>query len=329
MSIEVWIESLCIYRYAAPLQAELLGRRRPVSVQQEPTIPDDRRHPRRQFDPALIRSFLEGRQIESAQLLPSGRSNTNYKLVLRGGEVFVLRLFGQGNGERERYIMNLVKDLVPVPREVARGNDWSILSFVEGVHLADVPEYTHAAAQALARVSSVEFASPGWINTDGSITPFNFGDGKGFVASMLERPDVQTWIGQEAVTSILEILDADARRREASATKSCLVHGDFNPTNILIQDGAVSGILDWEFAHSGDPYMDIGNLLRHTPPAYHNQIHSGLEAGGVTLPDDWKKRAEFIDLTSHLEFLTTQRSDDFKRQCVAWIHGFIERYSCD
>lgn len=260
------------------------------------------------------------------QLLTFGRSNTNYKLLLRGGEIFVLRLFAKGNGERERYVMNLVKDLVSVPEEVARGNDWSILSFVEGKHLADVPEYTHAAAKALARISSVEFASSGWINADGSISPFDFGNDKGFVPSMLERTDVQAWIGQEAVTSILEILDANAQRREGSSTKCRLVHGDFNPTNILIQDGAVSGILDWEFSHSGDPYMDVGNLLRNTRPAYHDQIESGLEAGGMALPNDWKERAEFIDLSSHLEFLTSQRSDDFKRQCATWIHGFIERY---
>jgi len=288
-------------------------------------MPDDRRHPQRQFDPALIRSFLQGRQVESAQLLPSGKSNTNYKLLLRDGDVFVLRLFAHGNGERESYIMNLVRDLVPVPKEIARGDDWSILSFLEGAHLTDVPQYTHAAAQALARISSVEFASSGWINADGSISPFDFGDGKGFVASMLERPDVQAWIGLEAVKSIHKILDAHV----VSVTESRLVHGDFNPTNILIHDGAVSGILDWEFAHSGDSYMDIGNLLRNIPSAYHDQIRSGLEAGGVALPDDWKKRAEFADLSSHLEFLTTQRSDDFKRQCVAWIHGFIERYSHD
>jgi aminoglycoside phosphotransferase (APT) family kinase protein len=290
---------------------------------------EDRRHPRRQFDPALIGDFLGGREVASVQLFPSGKSTTNYKLLLSGGEMFVVRLYAQGNGERENYVMNLVKDLVPVPKEVARGNGWSILSFVEGQHLADVPEYTHAAAQALARISSVEFKSSGWINADGSIAPFDFGDGGGFVPSMLERTDVQAWIGQEAVTSILEILNAEARRWEGSNAKNRLVHGDFNPTNILIQDGVVSGILDWEFSHSGDPYMDIGNLLRNTKSAYHDQIQSGLEAGGLTLPDDWKQRAEFIDLSSHLEFLTTQRSDDFKRQCVAWIHSFIERYLRD
>ena len=72
--------------------------------------------------------------------------------------------------------------------------------------------------------------------------------------------------------------------------------------------------------------MDIGNLFRSTPPDYHGQIKAGLEAGRMSLPHDWMERAELVDLTSHLEFLTSSRSDGFKQQCVARVHGFIERF---
>ena len=73
--------------------------------------------------------------------------------------------------------------------------------------------------------------------------------------------------------------------------------------------------------------MDIGNLLRHTDPVYHGQIKLGLEAGGMALPGDWKQRAELVDLTSHLEFLTSARSDSFKRQCVARIEEFVRQFA--
>ena len=112
------------------------------------------------------------------------------------------------------------------------------------------------------------------------------------------------------------------RLAEVDADTS-LVHGDFNPTNILIRGGAVSGVLDWEYCHVGTPYMDIGNLLRHTAAKYHGLIKSGLQAAGVYLPKDWRKQAELADLTSHLEFLTSTRSDAFKRQCVGRIKRFL------
>ena len=36
-----------------------------------------------------------------------------------------------------------------------------------------------------------------------------------------------------------------------------LVHGDFRLGNLLVEDGRLSGVLDWELAHLGDPHEDI------------------------------------------------------------------------
>lgn len=37
-----------------------------------------------------------------------------------------------------------------------------------------------------------------------------------------------------------------------------LVHGDFRPANVLVHDGTVRALLDWELAHLGDPLDDLG-----------------------------------------------------------------------
>lgn len=284
---------------------------------------EDRRHPRRPFDAALIASYLEGRKVESLQLMPLGKSNTNYRLTLTDGEVCMLRLHNSSSrAEVESHIMRLARDFVPVPAVLASGNDWSIHSFVEGAPLADAPECIRAAAEALARLSSLRFTSSGWIQPDGTIAPFDFGDGKSFVVSMLDRADVRAWVGSETAAALLRI---DAHQ-EPHEDEPRLVHGDFNPTNILVHEGRVSAILDWEFSHAGSPCMDIGNLLRHTAPAHYPEIEAGLQAGGMDLPTDWRRRAELMDLSSHLEFLTTQRSDAFKQRCADWIRAFAKRY---
>ncbi len=284
---------------------------------------EDRRHPRRPFDPALIVSYLRGREVESVQLMPLGKSNTNYRLMLTDGEVCVLRLHNSGsNAERENHIMRLVRQIVPVPLILASGGDWAIHSFVEGTALTDAPDCVQAAAEALARISSLRFTSSGWIQADGSVAPFDFGDGKSFVESMLERADVCGWVGSETAAALRRI-DAE---QQPDANEPRLVHGDFNPTNILVKKGAVTGVLDWEFSHAGSPYMDIGNLLRHTDPVYYDKIKAGLVAGGLNVPADWRLKAELVDLSSHLEFLTTHRSDAFKHGCAEWIRGFVERY---
>ncbi|HEV8245309.1 MAG TPA: phosphotransferase, partial [Polyangiaceae bacterium] len=91
-----------------------------------------------------------------------------------------------------------------------------------------------------------------------------------------------------------------------------LVHGDFNPTNLLIgAAGDVTAVLDWEFAHSGKLWSDIGNLLRRRaefslPVGFESVLAEGLTEGGVTLPVDWRERALFDDLSSACEFLSSE-----------------------
>ena len=219
-----------------------------------------------------------------------------------------------------------MRDLVPVPAERDRGEGWSVVEFLDGVLLEEAPQYVGGAAEALARIGSVEFETPGLINADGSITSFDFG-GKSFSHMQLETAEVLRWIGQEAAESVLAILENEADRRAELGAESRLVHGDYNATNILVHDDGVSGVLDWEFSMSGTPYMDIGNLLRNTEPQYHDLVESGLRAGGMAPPADWKERAELVDLGSHLEFLTSTRSDEFKRSCVARIGRFIRMFT--
>ena len=287
----------------------------------------DRRNPHQPFDRSLIESFLQGRELSSVELLAAGKSNTNYKLILGDGQRFVLRLYSHGDAQREVYVMGLARDVVPVPQVLQRGEAWSVFSFMEGESLERLPQHSGAAAEALARISSIVFQEPGWIDSDGSVSPFPFGGVRGFIAESLDKADVRAWIGEESVVRIEQIIKVESGRLEELESDRRLVHGDFNPTNILIDDGVVSGVLDWEYCHSGTPYMDIGNLLRYTPAEYHGQIQSGLESGGMRLRNDWAERAQLVDLTSHLEFLTSSRSDCFKQQCAGRVHGFIERFS--
>jgi aminoglycoside phosphotransferase (APT) family kinase protein len=49
-----------------------------------------------------------------------------------------------------------------------------------------------------------------------------------------------------------------------------LVHGDFQPSNFLYQNGRVTGLIDWENAHVGDPREDLGWLA-------HMQLLSGID----------------------------------------------------
>lgn len=56
-----------------------------------------------------------------------------------------------------------------------------------------------------------------------------------------------------------------------------LVHGDYRTGNYLVAEGHLSAILDWEFAHWGDPHEDIGWLTAKCWRFGNDH----LEAGGI------------------------------------------------
>jgi aminoglycoside phosphotransferase (APT) family kinase protein len=58
-----------------------------------------------------------------------------------------------------------------------------------------------------------------------------------------------------------------------------LAHGDFRTGNYMLQDNRIAAILDWEFAHWGDPMEDIGWLCARCWRAGNDAATQ--EAGGV------------------------------------------------
>jgi aminoglycoside phosphotransferase (APT) family kinase protein len=50
----------------------------------------------------------------------------------------------------------------------------------------------------------------------------------------------------------------------AVASPAVLVHGDLGPDNFLYEGEAVTGLIDWELAHPGDPLEDLCWLLMRT-----------------------------------------------------------------
>jgi aminoglycoside phosphotransferase (APT) family kinase protein len=78
-----------------------------------------------------------------------------------------------------------------------------------------------------------------------------------------------------ALEYILAWLDAHAPVTPALT----LVHGDFRTGNYMVDGGRLSAVLDWEFAHWGDPYEDIGWFCARC--WRFGQEGEGLEAGGI------------------------------------------------
>jgi aminoglycoside phosphotransferase (APT) family kinase protein len=71
-------------------------------------------------------------------------------------------------------------------------------------------------------------------------------------------------------------------------TETTLVHGDFRIGNVLADENGLTAVLDWEFAHIGDPYEDVAwpcvRAWRFGNDA--------LEAGGIAERETWLRAYE-------------------------------------
>lgn len=205
------------------------------------------------------------------------------------GERTVVRIYarpserGAAAHEVDAALHRLVRGLLPVPEvvEVRRADTATglpallVTSFLPGtradlvlpgLRAAERERLGAALGGLLADLGGMPMLRTGpFVDGDLSIGTFEVAghrvDGlPGFVE--LAEPSLGWWTPAE-----LDGLRAVAVRAQAgldTVTRHCLVHSDFNPKNLLVDPEtlAITGLVDWEFAHAGNPFTDLGNLLR-------------------------------------------------------------------
>jgi Ser/Thr protein kinase RdoA (MazF antagonist) len=199
------------------------------------------------------------------------------------GERSVVRIYPPGlrddaAPEIDAAVLRLVRGLVPVADvlEVRRGDAAAdrpgllVSSFLPGQRgdlLLPTLDDTHAAilgarfGQLAADLAGMPTLRAGpFVDADLAIGEFGFAGGlPDFVADHAEGLG---W-PSELLDRLLD-LSRTAQARLDDVERTCLVHSDLNPKNLLVDPEGltVTGVLDWEFAHAGHPFTDIGNLLR-------------------------------------------------------------------
>src|SRR6478735_1775179 len=232
----------------------------------------------------------------SLQPLEGGWSGETF-LAEAGGDRTVVRVFaGLGHSpeaaEIQAALLRLVRGLLPVPEvlEVRRGSGEMpallVTEFLPGVR-GDLllPNLDDAglrrAGESVGRVAATLGGMPlleRGIFTDGELT--------------VEPFDV------ELPASLGEVAPA-AEALLDEETRTCLVHSDLNPTNLLLDPDTleVTGLLDWEFAHAGHPFTDLGNVLRFDrEPAYVDAVLAAYAELRDTPPGRARELARAADL---------------------------------
>lgn len=97
-----------------------------------------------------------------------------------------------------------------------------------------------------------------------------------------------------------------------------IVHGDFGPQNVLIEDGRISALLDWEFAHVGRSVEDLAWaewILRMHHPRHVDDLPELFQA--AQLAPRWRGRQEAM-VTRCRELLRTAEQADSPDGISLW-----------
>jgi aminoglycoside phosphotransferase (APT) family kinase protein len=215
----------------------------------------------------------------TAEKFKGGQSNPTYRLKA-GDTPLVLRRKPPGKLlptahaiDREYRVLSAMHGAgFPVPRphlycsdpEIV-GTEFYVVEFLDGrifwdpvmpgVALADRAAIYDDAIHWLARIHGADVAALGLAD---------FGRGEGYAARNLKR-----WSDQYRAAELVPVPDMhwlmEALAREVPQDGPVrLLHGDYGMYNLIIHpaEPRVIGILDWEMATLGDPYVDLAHHLR-------------------------------------------------------------------
>jgi aminoglycoside phosphotransferase (APT) family kinase protein len=221
-----------------------------------------------------LRSFAEetlGVRVERSAPLGTGASRATWLLTCADGSECVLRA-ETGDGPmagtelslaRESSVYSALQGLgLPIPRliGIAPGDDALLMERAPGAEelQALAPEARREVmddyVDALAALHQIDVAA---LSLPGFARP---------APARPAQAELDLWRGvyEKRVTRAAPLVRfafaSLARNAPREAERIALCHGDAGPGNFLHQGGRVTTLLDWEFAHLGDPLDDLAWL---------------------------------------------------------------------
>lgn len=272
----------------------------------------------------------------SLQPLAGGHSGETF-LAEAAGEQTVVRVYGPRSARRgplapeiDAAMLDLVRGLLPVPDvlEVRRGHPEAglpgllVTSRLPGERLdlllPGLDEEGQAVVGAglgtlLGRLGHMVQPRAG-VFTDRTLVAHDPPE---------QLRDLPTWVDLHADRFVaildgghlekLRVLATEAQDLLDEDRRACLVHSDLNAKNLLVDPVTleVTGLVDWEFAHAGSPYADLGNLLRlDRSPAFAEAVVSAYRGFMPSAldrpPGDLLDRARAADLFALVEMASRE-----------------------
>jgi aminoglycoside phosphotransferase (APT) family kinase protein len=232
----------------------------------------------------------------TGELIVGGRSNLTY-VIADGSREWVLRRPPLGHvlatahdmGREFRVISALAGTAVPVPATVLLCQDPEVLGApfylmrrVPGTVYRDAAQtatLTPGQRAALARHLVDVLAELHRIDP-ASVGLSDFGRPDGFLARQVRRWGKQLASSRSRDLPGVDSLVAGLAASVPASPAPAIVHGDYRLDNVLVHEGRIAAVLDWEMSTVGDPLTDLGLLVVYWDrmPDLEHAVVSGVGA---------------------------------------------------
>lgn len=211
-------------------------------------------------------------------LIAGGHSNLTYRFVDRSGAAYVLRRPPLGNvlesahdmGREHRIVHALQGSKVPVPPIMGlcrdaqvNGAPFYVMGYVSGdvLHDAEAAEAVPAAQRRSIGMQVIKVLAQLHAVDPDAVGLGDLGRKEAYLARQLKR-----WNRQWEASKTHEIPEMEETSRILAQTMpeqvgAAIVHGDYRLGNMIVGDGKIQAVLDWELCTLGDPLADLGYLL--------------------------------------------------------------------
>lgn len=297
----------------------------------------------------LFQGVLQENNIVNITPIDEGCRTTNYIISTNNiNKKYLLKIFFpmEENYMREIKLLTMLKEnkAIPVPKiykisrdELIENREYAIYEYMNGQTLSKAISdgyqledgFVKSVARALAKIHSYKFDKVGFLDENLHVID-NF-------PPLIEWYEIlmghmaKKRLGKDIVNKICRLVKQNDEILLELDKDIRLVHGDFQGTNILMENRHLSGVLDWEFVMAGHPIADIGQFFRYEEYFNKSLINVFKEEynnnSDYKLSDNWYKVSKLRDLTNLIQLINTEddmpnKHKHIKKMITSTINNF-------
>lgn len=263
----------------------------------------------------IFKIWNENIVVRDYRAIRLGCRNSNYIVSTQKGEYLLRVSLDKKSYQNEINVYQKVDDVVNVPRlyhsMVYNGICVLIYEYIESTSLQKIFEdssydKTDAIAQVAKALAMIH--NLGLNNTNGllklDIPPFEM-----WYDYFLENSNVKERLGSDIIKRVRNLIIDNKQSLTKIDEYHSLIHSDFRPANMIIDNNNIVYFVDWESACKGHILADVGQLFRYGELFCTEDIECFKtyydKAANVKLPNDFFKLSKIRDLVNPLQMLSS------------------------